>query len=176
MDDGNDKAAIRRPDIAALTPIRQVSLTDVSVVSHTAGPPTSAIEMLTGGTATLVVVTLDGSSGVVLGVSGVWASIPQFGELITATGRQPDGATYVSPVLFFASAGTPAMFVGPYPLPHAAVVSFGAPPFPKRGAFPTPKEELERAKRFVPPRSDPANEHPPTSPTPPTPADEEKNS
>jgi hypothetical protein len=129
--------------------IEQVSLTDVSVVPYTAPPVASAEAILSGGSAMLVIVALEGDSGIFLGVSGPWSSLPKIGDLITATGRRPNGATYVSPVLLATSTGHTTILVGPYPLPQAAAVTAERLAFPKRGAFPTPKEVIDRATPFV---------------------------
>ena len=45
------------------------------------------------------------------------------------------------------------------------------PPSPKRGAFPTPKEEIERANPYIP-NADEANECAGVPPGPPTQANE----
>jgi hypothetical protein len=47
------------------------------------------------------------------------------------------------------------------------------PPRPKRGAFPTPKSEIERAKPYIP--DDDVGEHPEMKPDPPTDVEGDQN-
>lgn len=54
-----------------------------------------------------------------------------------------------------------------------SVVTPSDPPRPKRGAFPTPAEEIERAIPYVP-DSDEATERPEVKPTLPTKIEEKK--
>jgi hypothetical protein len=99
----------------APTPVARFDLTDVAVMTHPEPPLTAAKQLLVGGTATVVVVTLDGSTAVFLEASGDWRSPPEVGQVVIATGRRLDGRNYASPTLFTASVGNPASFTGLHP-------------------------------------------------------------